>query len=228
MSKPILHVMLSKEVQKNWKAAQHVSDAIKRVFREKYDILFSPKDWETDKPIVEVIPDNSTVVNLNVDSSTDLNKLAYMLDKIVYDPDLFIGQVGHHKEEVYDHSIEFSSLEVSSSINDTHVNAKVGVSDVEEEGEQPITVFSIDNLTKSRNENLRAPGIQSMVHGFCGVNGFTITLHGYEELKVMARSLQFIVDELNKEIYPISDEIEFNSIIDNSNIEEEKDAISDN
>ena len=82
MNKPIMHIKINKKLMLNVNNARNIERAIghfKRLFEHTYDVIISPAD------MIDIIADNSTVVNINIDENTDIHKL---IDNLIYIKDI--------------------------------------------------------------------------------------------------------------------------------------------
>ena len=76
--KPILHVIFHPINSTDCNHMERIADAIKKIFGKDYKLLFTGDR-------IEVVADNSTVVNLNLGSIEDLSGITERLEQIAED-----------------------------------------------------------------------------------------------------------------------------------------------
>lgn len=76
--KPILHVIFHPDNSTDCNHMKRIADAIKKIFGKDYKLLFTGDR-------IEVVADNSTVVNLNLGSIEDLSSIVERLEQIAED-----------------------------------------------------------------------------------------------------------------------------------------------
>lgn len=81
MNKPIMHIKINKKLMLNVTMIEIKRGIghLKRLFEHTYDVVISPAD------MIDIIADNSTVVNINIDENTDIHKL---IDNLIYIKDI--------------------------------------------------------------------------------------------------------------------------------------------
>lgn len=193
-NKPILHVMMSKEVCKSWKAAQHVADSIKRVFGSKYEVIFTPNEGKGEEPTCTIIPDNSTIVNLTIDREIDMLELVDVLDKI---PEKCSSNIDESPVTTDTKVISFQEVEVLKkqfSIIKDEVNhcieVHVGTTGIKDD-DKSVTLIDIMNIHNT------SMGIETF--GFGGYGGFKMLLNDNTKLDLAIAAFEFIADTLKKQ-----------------------------
>lgn len=193
-NKPILHVMMSKEVASNWKSAQHVADSVKRVFGSRYEVIFSPNESNDTEPTVTLIPDNTTIVNLSIDTEVDINKLIEVLDKIPEKCSSIIDESPVSKDTKLISFQEVEVLKKQFSIVKDEVNhcieVHVGTTGIKDDNKS-ITLIDIANI---HNTDMNVE-----TFGFAGYGGFKMLLNDNAKLDLAIAAFEFITDTLKKQ-----------------------------
>lgn len=206
-NKPILHVRMSKEIQRNWKATQHVADRIKDIFGSTYKVVFTP-NWGSDaNPSIDLIPDNSTIVNLEVRTEKDIERLIEVLDKI---PEEYKSDVDKSPTNVYTYHSTYDDIDVnmfrrifSKYTGDDNKSVKVRVGTTGKSGsKEALTILDFTNL---HNFNMLSVPITSI-----GNDGVCISLRGNDELDIAIEAFEFIVKTLKEKREENDNDIPYN------------------
>lgn len=188
--KPILHVTF----HATNKHARIFADAIKKIFANKYQIVFTDL-----RAGLELIPDNNISVKLTIDDNSDLLSIIKEIDKIArtnYEPLIETDEIVEKMRSL--DAVPIQTKETLISHNGTNILVESGTSGDDDMRDE--NVRSYIQITKMDKRSLNDKTRIEMRSNEIAASNISFEMYGKEETKVMIAALEFVIEQLKENL----------------------------
>lgn len=206
--KPILHVIVSKkQTMISASSMMNLSNVIKKMFSNKYDIIFSPGD-------MNLIADNSTVVRVEINNDTNvkdfINQLNFISSKVEDPKNDHKNYIVEGPETVDDFAIEIDDViyqtplthkEIGSLNADNGVRTEIsaGLVDMADAGDTGAYIRLVRSLIPKEDGQVDFDEFIQQLGDDDYSKGFVMKLKDSVAIDQMTASLEFILKILKGE-----------------------------